>query len=54
MKCEKCIYLNTKLYNDIYMKLPLRPCKLLTKVYCKLNKVLYGMNQTGHQWNQAI
>jgi Zn-finger protein len=47
----KAAYLNAKLDEDIYMLLPEGMNK---KGYCKLNKALYGLRQSGRMWNETL
>jgi len=46
-------YLNTDLSEDIYMRPP-QGHPLYNKVYFKLNKALYGLNQDGREWNEKL
>jgi len=51
----KAAYLNAKLNEDIYMKLPEGEDNKNGKYkYCKLNKALYGLKQAGRAWNETL
>jgi len=49
----KAAYLNAKLQEEIYMKLPEGEDASRGK-YCKLNKALYGLKQAGRMWNETL
>jgi len=46
-------YLNEKLNENIYMKPP-EGHNDYNKCFWKLNKAIYGLKQSGRQWNQEI
>ena len=47
----KAAYLNAELKEDIYMELPEG---LNKKGFCKLNKALYSLKQSGRMWNETF
>eukprot|EP00833_Pecoramyces_ruminatium_P002112 jgi/Orpsp1_1/1176144/evm.model.c7180000056545.1 len=47
----KTAYLNAKLDEEIYMEMPEG---MKQKGYCKLNRALYGLKQSGRMWNETL
>lgn len=50
----KAVYLHGEIEEDIYMEIPAGMKGITTNNVCKLQKAIYGLKQSGREWNKTL